>query len=153
MIRLDFCQYFPIDYFLIATVILYMFWATSKGIISIGIRVLWVNLYRFRRAATQPQGLLAATMLLTLSLVGLCYSMTMSIAPEYSMFGHQEYVLCRRGFGVDPLDGADDEDLDEPKARGLLSEGLDTEDGLRQARRRELMTPDAEIPKAEQGYG
>lgn len=73
-------------------IILYMFWSTTKGIISIGIRFLWVNLYRFRKAATQPQGLLAATMLLMLSLAGLSYSLTMSVAPEYSMFGSQQYV-------------------------------------------------------------
>jgi LMBR1 domain-containing protein 1 len=73
-------------------IILYMFWSTTRGIISIGIRFLWVHLYRFRRAATQPQGLLAATMLLMLSLAGLSYSLTMSVAPEYSMFGSQRYV-------------------------------------------------------------
>ncbi|KAF9572158.1 hypothetical protein EC968_010244, partial [Mortierella alpina] len=84
-------QYFPIDYILIVMIILYMFWATTKGIISIGIRILWVNLYSFRRASTQPQGLLAATMLLMLSLAGLSYSLTMSVAPEYSMFGSQKY--------------------------------------------------------------
>ncbi|CAO3573022.1 unnamed protein product [Mortierella alpina] len=83
--------YFPIDYILIVMIILYMFWATTKGIISIGIRILWINLYSFRRAATQPQGLLAATMLLMLSLAGLSYSLTMSVAPGYSMFGSQKY--------------------------------------------------------------
>ncbi|KAG0019285.1 hypothetical protein BGZ80_006030 [Entomortierella chlamydospora] len=84
-------RYFPVDYILIVMIILYMFWATTKGVISIGIRLLWVNLYEFRRAATQPQGLLAATMFLMLSLAGLSYSLTMSVAPEYSMFGSQKY--------------------------------------------------------------
>ncbi|KAF9429251.1 hypothetical protein BGZ76_001597, partial [Entomortierella beljakovae] len=83
--------YFPIDYILIVIIILYMFWATTKGVISLGIRVLWVNLYEFRKAATQPQGLLAATMIMMLSLAGLGYSLTMSVAPEYSMFGSQKY--------------------------------------------------------------
>ncbi|KAF9104572.1 hypothetical protein BGX27_010045, partial [Mortierella sp. AM989] len=83
--------YFPVDYVLIVMIILYMFLATTKAVISIGIRVLWINLYEFRRAATQPQGLLAATMLLMLSLAGLSYSLTMSAAPEYSMFGSQKY--------------------------------------------------------------
>ncbi|KAF9272851.1 hypothetical protein BGZ68_002043 [Mortierella alpina] len=83
--------YFPIDYILIVMIILYMFWATTKGIIYIGIRILWVKLYSFRKSATQPQGLLVATMLLMLSLAGLSYSLTMSVAPEYSMFGSQKY--------------------------------------------------------------
>ncbi|KAF9352983.1 putative lysosomal cobalamin transporter [Mortierella sp. AD094] len=92
MLFLKLSPYFPVDYVLIVMIILYMFWATTKGVISIGIRLLWINLYEFRRAATQPQGLLAATMLLMLSLAGLSYSLTMSVAPEYSMFGSQKYV-------------------------------------------------------------
>ncbi|KAI8600260.1 hypothetical protein EDD21DRAFT_281834, partial [Dissophora ornata] len=83
--------YFPADYMLVVMITLYMFWATIKGIISIGIRLLCVNLYKFRQAATEPQGLLAATMLLMLSLAGLSYTLTMSVAPEYSMFGSQKY--------------------------------------------------------------
>lgn len=88
-------QYFPADYAVIVMIILYMFWATTKGIISLGIRFLWVHLYKFRRAATQPQGLLAATMLWMLSLAALSYTLTMAVAPEYSMFGSQKYVCFR----------------------------------------------------------
>ncbi|KAF9903004.1 hypothetical protein EC991_004300 [Linnemannia zychae] len=91
LLFLTLSPFFPVDYILMVMIILYMFWSTTKGIISIGIRFLWVNLYRFRRAATQPQGLLAATMLLMLSLAGLSYSLTMSVTPEYSMFGSQKY--------------------------------------------------------------
>ena len=87
-------QFFPVDYILMVMIILYMFWATTKGIISIGIRFLWVNLYKFRQAATPPQGLLAATLILMLSLAGMCYSLTMSVAPDYAMFGSQKYVSC-----------------------------------------------------------
>ncbi|KAG0324417.1 hypothetical protein BGZ99_001885 [Dissophora globulifera] len=83
--------YFPVDYILMVMVILYLFWATTRGVISIGIRFLWLNLFKFRRAATPPQGLLAATVLLMLSLAGMCYSLTMSVAPDYSMFGSQKY--------------------------------------------------------------
>jgi len=79
-------------------IILYMFWATTKGIITLGIRFLWVHLYKFRRAATQPQGLLAATMLWMLSLAALSYTLTMAVAPEYSMFGSQKYVGPQRCF-------------------------------------------------------
>ncbi|ORZ07018.1 hypothetical protein BCR41DRAFT_360490 [Lobosporangium transversale] len=91
LLFLELSPFFPVDYILMLMIILYMFWATTKGIISIGIRFLWVNLYKFRRAATQPQGLLAATMLLMLSLTGMYYSLTMTVAPDYSMFGSQKY--------------------------------------------------------------
>ncbi|KAG0041433.1 hypothetical protein BGZ83_001821 [Gryganskiella cystojenkinii] len=84
-------MYFPLDYTLMVMLILYMFWATTKGVISLGIRFLWINLYKFKVSATQPQGLLAATMLLMFSLAGLCYSLTVFVAPDYSMFGSQKY--------------------------------------------------------------
>ncbi|KAK3828861.1 MAG: hypothetical protein J3Q66DRAFT_323751 [Benniella sp.] len=99
LLFLKLSPFFPVDYILMLMIILYMFSATTRGIISIGIRFLWVNMYKFRRAATQPQGLLAGTMLLMLSLAGLCYSLTMSVAPDYSMFGSQKYVCVYRGQG------------------------------------------------------
>ncbi|KAG0033904.1 hypothetical protein BGZ81_006925 [Podila clonocystis] len=106
LLFLKLSPFFPVDYILMVMVILYMFWATTKGIISIGIRFLWVHLYKFRQAATPPQGLLAATMLLMLSLAGLGYSLTMSVAPDYSMFGSQKYcnhtVVTERDCGDYP---------------------------------------------------
>ncbi|KAF8975781.1 hypothetical protein BGZ46_008861 [Entomortierella lignicola] len=91
MLFLELSPYFPVDYILMVMVILYFFFATTKGIISIGIRFLWINLFKIRRAATQPQGLLAAAMFLMLSLTGICCSLTMSVAPNYSTFGSQKY--------------------------------------------------------------
>ncbi|KAF9111293.1 hypothetical protein BGX27_005132 [Mortierella sp. AM989] len=91
LLFLELSPYFPVDYILMVMIILYLFWATTKGIISIGIRILWITLFKIRRAATPPQGLLAATLLLMLSLAGMCYSLTMSVAPDYSMFGTQKY--------------------------------------------------------------
>ncbi|KFH72202.1 hypothetical protein MVEG_02493 [Podila verticillata NRRL 6337] len=106
LLFLKLSPFFPVDYVLMVMIILYMFWATTKGIISIGIRFLWVHLYKFRQAATPPQGLLAATMLLMLSLAGLGYSLTMSVAPDYSMFGSQKYcnhtVITERDCGDYP---------------------------------------------------
>ncbi|KAG0258282.1 hypothetical protein BG011_003396 [Mortierella polycephala] len=220
--------YFPVDYILIVMIILYLFWATTKGIISIGIRFLWVSLYTFRKGATQPQGLLVATMLLMLGLAGLTYSLTMSVAPEYSMFGSQRYcnytttlgsrdcsehpsliipchidapeeacvrtvtsdmilkiILvtpalgrdflymewvflavfllallfnliqgCRRGFGVDPVDEAEVDDLDESEIRGLLSQRLDSENNRRRmAGRRGLMSVGPRGRRQSPGYG
>ncbi|KAG0304516.1 hypothetical protein BGZ98_005432 [Dissophora globulifera] len=220
-------QFFPVDYVLIVMIILYMFWATTKGIISIGIRFFWVNLYEFRKAATQPQGLLAATMLLMLSLAGLSYSLTISVAPEYSMFGSQKYcnytmpitgtrdcsqslseiipchvgapsglclptvtsetilkiilatpslgiaffylqwlflvafVLallfnvvrgCWYGFGINPLDEEEEDDLEDMEARTLLDRNTDEEDAQRRTRRRGLVRPAAEVPRTSRGY-
>ncbi|KAF9348869.1 hypothetical protein BGX26_012757 [Mortierella sp. AD094] len=105
LLFLELSPYFPVDYILMVMIILYLFWATTKGIISIGIRFLWINLFKIRREATQPQGLLAATMLLMLSLAGMCYTLTMSVAPDYSMFGSQKY--CNLTMTVEKRDCSD----------------------------------------------
>ncbi|KAF9971963.1 hypothetical protein BGZ73_004996 [Actinomortierella ambigua] len=97
--------FFPVDYFLMVVIILYMFWATTKGVISIGIRFLWIELFKFRRANTQPQGLLVATMLFMLSLAALGYTLAMSVAPEYAMFGSQKY--CNHTIGGHAPDCSD----------------------------------------------
>lgn len=72
--------------------IVYFFLATMSGVITIGVRFLWVSLFRIRKAATMPQGLLFSTILLTLGLLALNYSLTAVVAPGYAHFGSQVYV-------------------------------------------------------------
>jgi LMBR1 domain-containing protein 1 len=66
--------------------------ATMTGIITMGVRFLWVQLYRIQKRATAPQGLMCCTILLTLSLLALNYTLTAVVAPGYSHFGSQVYV-------------------------------------------------------------
>jgi LMBR1 domain-containing protein 1 len=76
-------------------IIIYVFFATMTGIIQIGVRFLWVTLYRIKRGSTAPQGLLFSAMLLTFGLLALNYSVTSVVAPGYAHFGSQVYVsLC-----------------------------------------------------------
>ena len=72
--------------------IVYFFLATMSGVITLGVRFLWVALFRIRKGATMPQGLLFSTILLTLSLLALNYSLTAVVAPGYAHFGSQVYV-------------------------------------------------------------
>ncbi|KAL1932435.1 hypothetical protein VTP01DRAFT_8113 [Rhizomucor pusillus] len=83
---------FPLDYIFMVLLIVYFFMATMSGVITIGVRFLWVSLFRIRRHATLPQGLLFATILLTLGLLALNYSITNVVAPGYAHFGSQ--VFC-----------------------------------------------------------
>lgn len=73
-------------------IFVYFFLATMQGIINIGVRFLWVTLYRIKKASTAPQGLLFTAMLLTFGLLALNYSVTSVIAPGYAHFGSQVYV-------------------------------------------------------------
>jgi len=83
-------KYFPLDYVIISLLVLYMFFATLSGIVNIGIRFLWVNLFTVRRSATPPQGILLTTVILMLSVVTLNTEI-MTLAPRYSQFGSQVY--------------------------------------------------------------
>lgn len=73
-------------------IVIYFFMATMAGIIQIGVKFLWVTLYRIKRGSTAPQGLLFSAILLTFGLLALNYSITSVVAPGYAHFGSQVYV-------------------------------------------------------------
>ncbi|KAI9258776.1 hypothetical protein BDA99DRAFT_514103 [Phascolomyces articulosus] len=89
--------WFPLDYVFMVLLIVYFFLATMSGIITLGVRFLWVALFRIRKGATMPQGLLFTTILLTLSLLALNYSLTAVVAPGYAHFGSQVYCNYTEG--------------------------------------------------------
>ena len=81
-------------------ILLYFFLSTITGIINLGVRFLWVDLYKIRKAATPPQGLLFINLLLMLSLTALNYSLTMVVTPQYGQFGYQKYVSKKSRDGI-----------------------------------------------------
>ncbi|CEP13189.1 hypothetical protein [Parasitella parasitica] len=82
---------FPLDYIFMVAIIIYFFFATMAGVIQIGVRFLWVTLYRIKKGSTAPQGLLFSATLLTLGLLAVNYSITSVVAPGYAHFGSQVY--------------------------------------------------------------
>ncbi|KAI9301806.1 hypothetical protein BJ944DRAFT_270930, partial [Cunninghamella echinulata] len=84
-------KWFPLDYIFMVLLIIYYFMATVSGLIHIGIRFLWITLFKIRKHGTSPQGLLVTAILLTLSLLGLNYTVTTTVAPGYAHFGSQVY--------------------------------------------------------------
>ncbi|RUS22140.1 hypothetical protein BC937DRAFT_90224 [Endogone sp. FLAS-F59071] len=86
-------QYFPLDYVFMDIVIVYFFLGTITGVIRLGVRFMWVTLFKFRAASTPPQGLLFGTIILMLSLLALNFSLTTVVAPGYAHFGSQVYVM------------------------------------------------------------
>ncbi|KAI8093137.1 uncharacterized protein BX664DRAFT_329013 [Halteromyces radiatus] len=84
-------KWFPLDYVFMIILILYYFMATLSGLVTMGIRFLWMNLYHIRKNGTAPQGLLVTAVLLTLSLLALNYTVTTTVAPGYAHFGSQVY--------------------------------------------------------------
>lgn len=88
---------FPLDYIFMLGIIIYFFLATMTGIIQIGVRFLWVTLYRIKRNSTAPQGLLFSSMLLIFGLLAVNYTITSVVAPGYAHFGSQVYCNHTEG--------------------------------------------------------
>ncbi|KAL9111997.1 MAG: hypothetical protein Q9227_003617 [Pyrenula ochraceoflavens] len=82
---------FPIDYILFLLLVLLFFSGTIVGIATVGIRFLWLTIFRIRKGHTSPQALLVATVLLTLITLALNYSIAMMVAPQYATFGPQTF--------------------------------------------------------------
>ena len=78
---------FPIDYVLFLLLVFLLFSASVVGIASIGIRFLWITLFKIRKGHTSPQALL----MLTLMVLAINYSTVAMIAPQYSTFGPQTF--------------------------------------------------------------
>lgn len=82
---------FPIDYVVFLLITMLFFSASVIGIATIGIRLLWITIFRIRKAHTSPQALLLATVLLTLMTLAINYAIAMLVAPQYSTFGPQTF--------------------------------------------------------------
>jgi LMBR1 domain-containing protein 1 len=84
-------EVFPIDYVLMAMLLLLFFSSSVAGIANIGIWFLWVRLFQIRKGRSPPQALLIATVMLSLIALAISYSITMIVAPQYSIYGPQTF--------------------------------------------------------------
>lgn len=82
---------FPIDYIIFLLLVVFLFSSSVVGIATIGIRFLWVVIFKIRKGHTSPQAMIVGTMLLALVVLAINYSVTMLIAPQYAIFGPQRF--------------------------------------------------------------
>lgn len=83
---------FPVDYVLMALLVLFFFGSSISGVAAVGIRFLWLRIFQIRRGRTAPQALLMATVMLALMILAINYAIAMLVAPQYAIFGTQ--TLC-----------------------------------------------------------
>lgn len=83
-------EFFPLDYIILGGLIIYFYFATLSGITKIGIRFLWIRLYKIRPRASPPQSLLCAALIMMLALMALNMEIT-TLAPQYANWGSQVY--------------------------------------------------------------
>ncbi|KAK5128618.1 hypothetical protein LTR08_004047 [Meristemomyces frigidus] len=82
---------FPIDYILFLFLTMLFFSGSIVGLASIGIRFLWITLFKIKKGKTSPNAMLMATVMLTLMTLALNYSLAMIVAPQYATFGAQTF--------------------------------------------------------------
>ncbi|KAK6214848.1 lysosomal cobalamin transporter (LMBR1 domain containing 1) [Colletotrichum tabaci] len=85
---------FPVDYILMALLVLFFFSSSISGIATVGIRFLWVRIFQIRRGRTAPQALLVATVMLALIILAINYAIANMVAPQYSIFGTQTFCTA-----------------------------------------------------------
>ncbi|RMZ83430.1 hypothetical protein DV737_g1590, partial [Chaetothyriales sp. CBS 132003] len=90
-ILVETAKVFPVDYVLFLLLTMLFFSASVIGIATVGIRLLWITIFRIRKAHTSPQALLIATVLLTLMTLATNYAIAMLVAPQYATFGPQTF--------------------------------------------------------------
>lgn len=82
---------FPVDYVLMALLVLFLFSSTVSGIAAVGVRFLWIRVFQIRKGRTAPQALLTATVMMALAILAINYAVAMLIAPQYATFGTQTF--------------------------------------------------------------
>lgn len=82
---------FPIDYILYLLLTMLFFSASVVGLATIGIRFLWITIFKIRKGHTTPNAMLMATVLLTLIVLALNYALALIVAPQYATFGPQTF--------------------------------------------------------------
>ncbi|KAB5584747.1 putative lysosomal cobalamin transporter [Coniochaeta sp. 2T2.1] len=84
---------FPVDYILMALLVLFFFSASVSGIATVGIRFLWIRIFQIKKGRTAPQALLITTVLLALIILAINYSVAMLVAPQYATYGTQTFCI------------------------------------------------------------
>ncbi|KAL0935242.1 lysosomal cobalamin transporter (LMBR1 domain containing 1) [Colletotrichum truncatum] len=112
---------FPIDYILMALLVLLFFSSSITGIATVGIRFLWIRIFQIRKGRTAPQALLIATVMLALIILAINYAIANMVAPQYSIYGTQTYCNAPHHAGETP------NCKDRPDYLIQCSEGLDVE--------------------------
>lgn len=89
---------FPVDYILMALLVLFFFSSSISGVATVGIRFLWVRIFQIRKGRTAPQALLIATVMLGLIILATNYGIAMMVAPQYSIYGTQTFCSNKPEF-------------------------------------------------------
>ena len=90
-ILLILAKMYPLDFLIIGGLTIFILFGTLKGLSVMGIRILWIELFKLRPKKTSSQGMLLAALYLALSLMA-TQQQLMMMAPRYMAYGSQTFV-------------------------------------------------------------
>ncbi|KAL2258962.1 hypothetical protein VTK26DRAFT_7524 [Humicola hyalothermophila] len=105
---------FPVDYILMALLVLFFFTGSITGLATVGIRFLWVRIFQIKKGRTAPQALLIATVLLALVILAINYAIAMLVAPQYAIYGTQTFCVNAPRFPGQQPDCREHRDMVRP---------------------------------------
>ena len=82
---------FPLDYLLLFIITWFLILCTISGIRNLGIRILFVKMYRLKSRRTRPQALLLTCVTLMMTVLAINILMY-CVSPQYVTFGSQQFV-------------------------------------------------------------
>jgi LMBR1 domain-containing protein 1 len=82
---------FPLDYLLLFAITWFLILCTISGIRNLGIRILFVKMYRLKRRRTRPQALLLTCVTLMMTVLAINILMY-CMSPQYVTFGSQQFI-------------------------------------------------------------
>ena len=82
---------FPLDYIIYSGMILFFVFSSMSGIKNVGIRFMWLSVYKIRAGKTKPQAILLMCMNLMFILLALNVVM-FSVVPDYTTYGSQRFI-------------------------------------------------------------
>lgn len=81
----------PLDALAVGALALVLLAGTLQGLAALGVRILWIELFRLRAHRMPPQGLVLAALYLALALLATLQQLTLA-APRYMAFGAQTHA-------------------------------------------------------------
>jgi len=81
-------RYFPMDFALLAVLVVFILAASIFGVTQLGIRFLFIRLFPIKPKRSTPQAMLLMSFTIVHTLLVLCMTL-LTVAPNYASFGYQ----------------------------------------------------------------
>ena len=90
--------FFPVDYVAMCCLVVYLVICTFEGISGLSLRLLWAELFSFKRRATEPTAVLLGVVTIA-SMILTVIVEVISVMPQYATFGAKQVneVPCALG--------------------------------------------------------